>query len=620
MKKKSLHTHFASLLCALCALLFCGCSGDSDDTGSADYPETNADIVAPSPFRLTVVAKKAIDDTTRALAEEGETLSATWGEGDKVAVYDKFMRPLGTLAPITTGSATAKLQGTLTEIPSADAQLTLVFPRSDCDYTTQNGTLATIASNTSYAQAKVTVETADQTGMTTTDANFANQQAIVKFILVDKDNSDAALDAVQLTISTGGGKLVQKYVQTVAPGVTEGRYDKDGRFVINNAEDWKTFCDEVNTTNNKLDAVMAADVDISNTAYKLYKVGYWNRVSYKGTFDGNGHTLTINYNDDRWSNSCAPFVDVSDGCVIKNLRVAGCSATDGYRAAGIVGQVSKGTVTIQNCHVMADIVCRRTTNSQTGGIAGRVGELASNPTNLTITDCSFTGSIKTTNYDGIVGGIVGYCISNSTTTLTRVLFAPSSVMVGATTSTEAHTFCGYNSTNAPTRTYTDCYYTEDVVSNDDPTSTNALTMTAQETATAMGNGWTVVGDVATPSLTSLEIQYPEENYTAGEYAPQYGPISVKPTTSTNVFYVALRNENGTADRYTLTATMPDKVTIGDTDYNVGYERTFSKSGITFENGKFYIVTVKMSQKGYNVVTYTTDGRPDYEKSTYQTWE
>ena len=64
----------------------------------------------------------------------------------------------------------------------------------------------------------------------------------------------------------------------------------------------------------------------------------------------------------------------------------------------------------------------------------------------------------------------------------------------------------------------------------------------------------------------------------------YGNITVTPDAAASELTVALRNENAGADTYTLTAT------VGSGTY------TFSKSGITFENGKYYDIRVPMNPK------------------------
>lgn len=73
-------------------------------------------------------------------------------------------------------------------------------------------------------------------------------------------------------------------------------------------------------------------------------------------------------------------------------------------------------------------------------------------------------------------------------------------------------------------------------------------------------------------------------YDSYEMGTSYGNITVTPDAAASELTVALRNENVGADTYTLTAT------VGSGTY------TFSKSGIAFENGKYYDIRVPMNAK------------------------
>ena len=74
------------------------------------------------------------------------------------------------------------------------------------------------------------------------------------------------------------------------------------------------------------------------------------------------------------------------------------------------------------------------------------------------------------------------------------------------------------------------------------------------------------------------------SYEYYEMGTTYGAITVTPDDAASELTVALRNENVGADTYTLTAT------VGSGTY------TFSKSGIAFENGKYYDIRVPMNAK------------------------
>ena len=73
-------------------------------------------------------------------------------------------------------------------------------------------------------------------------------------------------------------------------------------------------------------------------------------------------------------------------------------------------------------------------------------------------------------------------------------------------------------------------------------------------------------------------------YDSYEMGTSYGDITVTPDAAASEYTVALRNENASDDTYTLTAT------VGGATYS------FSQSDVTFENGKYYAITVKMNPK------------------------
>lgn len=169
----------------------------------------NNDLVREEPLPdkgciLTVEATKGGTDT-RGLNPDGNTINAIWSEGDLVTVLSANGSAIGTMKPTTYGSSTTKLQSTITTPVNKGDQLTLAFPRTDRDYTGQKGTLADIAAKYDYATAQVEVKYADGSFVSATNANFHNQQAIVKFTL---SVGTKALEATSLTIAADG--LIQK--------------------------------------------------------------------------------------------------------------------------------------------------------------------------------------------------------------------------------------------------------------------------------------------------------------------------------------------------------------------------------------------------------------------------
>ncbi|MDT3361878.1 MAG: right-handed parallel beta-helix repeat-containing protein [Bacteroidota bacterium] len=144
-------------------------------------------------YTLSVTAGKGQD--TKALELDGNKLKAGWTAGDTVRVY-KGVAFMGNLIAQAGGKQTV-LSGTVSGPIAKDDILTLKFLSPD--YTHQDGTIEYIASHCDYAQASITVTDIQDESVTTTAASFANQQAIVKFMLRNSDNS-ADLEAKPLTI------------------------------------------------------------------------------------------------------------------------------------------------------------------------------------------------------------------------------------------------------------------------------------------------------------------------------------------------------------------------------------------------------------------------------------
>ena len=195
----------AALLIA--SATFVACS--SDDNIIAN--ENQQPVIGK--YTMTINASKGDDATTRALALDGKTLNVKWAATDEVSVFPKssWLTPLGTLTAAASDNGSTSLTGDLTTAPTAGDQLNLLFPRATWDYTGQTGVLLSDANSIEkkydYAPANVEVASVDGNTINTTDADFASQQAIVKFILKNKsDNS--LLNASSLTISAASNKLV----------------------------------------------------------------------------------------------------------------------------------------------------------------------------------------------------------------------------------------------------------------------------------------------------------------------------------------------------------------------------------------------------------------------------
>lgn len=119
---------------------------------------------------------------------------------------------------------------------------------------------------------------------------------------------------------------------------------------------------------------------------------------FSGTFDGNGHTVTLNITAS--TANVGLFSTLAGGAVVKNVITAGSvTATGKNNVGGIAGFANtySGDVTIENCKNTAAI----TGNNEVGGILGYCSGSAHS---VTVTDCANTGTISGTRK---LGGICG---------------------------------------------------------------------------------------------------------------------------------------------------------------------------------------------------------------------
>lgn len=154
-------------------------------------------------------------------------------------------------------------------------------------------------------------------------------------------------------------------------------------------------------------------------------------TGFTGTFDGNGHTVTLNITDS--TADVGLFSKLAGGAVVKNVKVdgtvsgtegvagiaaqakgatiSGCincaiiSATGRY-VGGIVGKLQGGTV--ENCYNTGAISSSRNRPAvNLGGIVGYIDESA------TVKNCYNVGEITVTNKATNMAGIAGWCVAST---------------------------------------------------------------------------------------------------------------------------------------------------------------------------------------------------------------
>ena len=219
-----------------------------------------------------------------------------------------------------------------------------------------------------------------------------------------------------------------------------------GTFDIATAADWKEFCALVNGGQTTLNAKMTQDVDLGSD---IAKVGTANKP-YAGTFDGQNHTLTVNW-DAGSAKDVAPFGRVN-GATIKNLRTEGSIRSDGYYLGGLIDEAYGGSNTVANCVSAVNITSSYTSDRcGAGGLISYIFPSA----HVTINDCLVKGSINATTEKGQkgMGGFV--YVQNGTCTLNRCLYAGTNNADNS--NNNCYTFAPTNTSGATT-TLNNCYY------------------------------------------------------------------------------------------------------------------------------------------------------------------
>ena len=219
-----------------------------------------------------------------------------------------------------------------------------------------------------------------------------------------------------------------------------------GTFPIATAADWQAFCALVNSGQTTLNAKLTQDVDLGTD---IAMVGTAKKP-YGGTFDGQNHTLTVNW-DAGSAKDVAPFGRVN-GATIKNLRTEGSIRSDGYFLGGLIDEAAGGNITVANCVSAVNITSSYTSDRcGAGGLISYIFPSA----RVTITDCLVKGSIDATTEKG-QKGMGGFVYSqNGTCTLTRCLYAGTNNADNS--NNNCYTFALTNTSGATT-TLNNCYY------------------------------------------------------------------------------------------------------------------------------------------------------------------
>lgn len=171
--------------------------------------------------------------------------------------------------------------------------------------------------------------------------------------------------------------------------------DESGNITITSADGLFWFAEQANAGNNFAGKTvkLANDIDLNDKLWTPIGIYNDSKTHFKGTFDGQGHTVSgVNVVESR-KNGVGFFGKVYTG-TIKNLTVEGNITANGCNYVG--GIVGHGYATIVDCVFRGNV--GSATTMQVGGIAGSGG--------FTVTRCSVYGNVTAECW---AGGIVGNC-------------------------------------------------------------------------------------------------------------------------------------------------------------------------------------------------------------------
>jgi uncharacterized repeat protein (TIGR02543 family) len=363
------------------------------------------------------------------------------------------------------------------------------------------------------------------------------------------------LNGAQMTVTIAQGSTGHRHYTATWTADELDIDPSDGAYVIGTKDDWNRFCALVNSGNNYWSKTVKLTADIGTAQNPVtIKAGGWvegNFKDFQASFDGQGHTLTVNYFDG------APFQGTINA-TIRNLHVAGNITASSHFAAGFVSEAHYG-LTIENCRSSVAISSSVSGDGTHGGLIGVLYH--DNNSNVNITGCVFDGSITTTNGTNNCGGFIGWSYNSSLTTLSNSVLKPSSVSNGML----EKTFVRYNSDTAPTITNTYYVHVDNLTENQ---GKEAHTITAGENVSSVAIGGTAT-EYNVSGITAYEgsngLKYGSTVYAGISDAVDLALTANPPTNYTVDEYTASAGSITTNSATSATLTMPNEnVTIGAT--------------------------------------------------------
>ena len=242
------------------------------------------------------------DAMTRSIffgGSNGVRFFQVWDELDEPMVY-RGSSYLGTFKPKEKGVSTTTLSGSLTGSFKVGDNLTIYSPSPICDFTDQDGTIASMSADHSFMTATATVASVSGSNITTSAMKFNSFAAYLSFTFTDENNH--LLHVKKLTITTAERKEDGTLAETM--NLITGVNTMTNEYVINtpnekNTDDYPTNIRIVIYDLGKVKSSFTFTVLASDG--KTYQLK--NALSY--LFNVGGKAFTVKYQ--------MPCIDVEAG-------------------------------------------------------------------------------------------------------------------------------------------------------------------------------------------------------------------------------------------------------------------------------------------------------------------
>lgn len=185
----------------------------------------------------------------------------------------------------------------------------------------------------------------------------------------------------------------------------------DGIFFVADEKELNWMAVYINKVDRSANVTLTADIDFSGPGVMIGDGD--NELAYSGTFDGQGHTVSVAYET---SQKNAALFRYLNGATVRNLVTTGTVNNEDNSCSGGIFAGSRGQTVVENCVSYVALTRESGGDATAGGIGAYMHD------NGTVRNCAFYGTVKTPAADGN-GGILGYANGGESVTIENCVVA-----------------------------------------------------------------------------------------------------------------------------------------------------------------------------------------------------